>query len=184
VVKFYPLPPFASPLGLAARHELADMSRHRAVAAKSKNLQTGRRRTLLKCKNGCRMVSQKQFHLICGLVSASQPASCRMNQAPLAVGCIRQTCKDVLLQEFRIVLKNFLMRHPCREPSQHIFHGNPHAANTWPSTTFSRFNRDDLSVIHSRRSMPPFRSARTRFFEFHTMIFSLPVTRRAMTSPG
>ena len=91
-----------------------------------------------------------------------------MNQTALAVGCIRQAGEDVFLQKLRIVLNYFLMRHPCREPPQHIFNSNPHAANTWSSATFSSLNRDDLSVIHSGGYIPPFRSARTGFFEFFT----------------
>jgi hypothetical protein len=78
-----------------------------------------------------------------------------MDQASLTVGRIGKTGEDVVLGEFRVIPDNFLVRHSCRKPPQHIFHRDPHAADARAAAAFPRLDGDDLTVIH--RAMHPAR---------------------------
>ncbi len=52
--------------------------------------------------------------------------------------------------KFGKFLDDLLVRHPCREPAEHVVHGNTHATDARPPASLARFDGDDFPVVHTR----------------------------------
>lgn len=79
--------------------------------------------------------------------TAASRAYCELHA--FAVSGVSQACLNVLDGEVGKVLQNLLLRHAGGEVIQHIVHGYAHAADAGFSSVLARFDRDDVTIIHS-----------------------------------
>ena len=56
--------------------------------------------------------------------------------------------RDVVVGQLGKIVEDLRPAHTRGEPAEDITDGDPHAANAGLPAAFSRFDRDDLSVVH------------------------------------
>ncbi len=71
-------------------------------------------------------------------------------QPALPVGGIRQAGPNIFFRQFGVIGEDFLVRHPCRQPAEHIADGDAHTANARFSAALAWLHCDDLLVVHAR----------------------------------
>lgn len=71
---------------------------------------------------------------------------------PFTVSGISKTGLYVLGRQVRKIQQNLLLRHAGRQVFEDVVHGNPHAAYAGLATAFSRFNGDNVPIIHGATS--------------------------------
>ncbi len=74
--------------------------------------------------------------------------ACRELRA-LTVSGVGETGLNVLGCKIWEVSKNLLRRHPRRKIPKHVVDCNPHSANTRLAPALSRFNGDNVAIIHA-----------------------------------
>src|SRR6266568_6336066 len=64
------------------------------------------------------------------------------------VCCEAETCQNVFSSQLWKVGQHLLFRHTGGQVGKDIMNCDSHAADTWLPTTFSRFNRNDVTIVH------------------------------------
>src|SRR5262245_62034976 len=71
------------------------------------------------------------------------------HQPPFPVRRVGQTRANILLREFGIIIEDFLMRHPRREPAKDVAHGDAKATDTRLASALARLKGDDSLITHA-----------------------------------
>lgn len=64
------------------------------------------------------------------------------------IGGISQAGANIIYSEIRKFLQDFFLRHSGGQIFEHIIYSNPHAANARLASPLTRFDGDDVLIIH------------------------------------
>ena len=64
------------------------------------------------------------------------------------VSCELETCLDVLERQLRIVLEDFVLRHPRCKPLENVVNRDSQASDAWLPRTLLRVDCDDFRLFH------------------------------------
>src|SRR6185437_3277797 len=70
------------------------------------------------------------------------------DKPPLTVG--RQAGSNIVLGQFREVAKDLLVGLAGRQPTEHVRDRNPHVADARPAAALTRFDGNDVLVVHGK----------------------------------